>query len=175
MWECEGGDPRSTLTGFGANVFTWKHSLQESYTTQRQTFTKIIFTLYGENQFTDNSVNSVDDIPRRCFWQTFISIYLVTYINRNFVDDAACVFMSKKKKKKNTGREEGNSGERGWKQLFRYLFRCLAHSSNTKMSSFNIHCPRPFYVPGSVPSTVGHTKAESRHRPWPLGAFSFLK
>lgn len=59
---------------------------------------KIIFTLYGKNQFTDNSVNSVDDIPRRCFWQTFISIYLVTYINRNFVDDAACVFMCKKKK-----------------------------------------------------------------------------
>ena len=42
---------------------------------------------------------------------SFISIYLVTYINRNFVDDAACVFMCKKKK--NTGREEGNSGERG--------------------------------------------------------------
>ena len=173
MWECEGDDSGSTLTGFGANVFTWKHPLQESYTTQRQTFMKIIFTLYGKNQFTDNSVNSVDDIPRRCFWQTFISIYLVTYINRNFVDDAACVFMCKKKK--NTGREEGNSGERGWKQLLRYLFRYLAHSSNTKMSSFSIHWPRPFYAPGSVPSTVGHTKEESRHRPWPLGAFSFLK
>ena len=67
---------------------------------------KIIFTLYGKNQFTDKSVNSVDDIPRRCFWQTFISIYLVTYTNRNFVDDAACVFMCKKKKHRAGGREQ---------------------------------------------------------------------
>lgn len=148
--ECEGGDSGSTLTGFGANVFTWKHPLQESYTTQRRTSTKIIFTLYGENQFTDNSVHSVDGIPCRCF----ISIYLVTYINRNFVDDAACVFMSKKKtlagRKGTVEREVENSSSDTCSDtwLTQVTQRCL-HSTYTApdLSMCQAVCPALWDTP----------------------------